>query len=188
MSEWDELIIKCRQCTRCQLSHNKTNTVIGRGSIKAPIILVGEGPGEQEDIQGIPFVGAAGQLLDIVMEALGFEHDDMYISNIVKCHPPANRVPNVNEAEACLPFLREQTKLLKPKIIVCMGSTASKYIIDRNAKISMIRGEWIKRGNCFIMPTFHPAALLRDISKKPLLYLDFKQVKKKLDEIKVGTK
>ena len=140
MLGWDELERKCRECMRCGLAKTRKNVVIGRGSKTAPVMLIGEGPGEQEDIQGKPFVGAAGKLLDLLLSALMFSDDDYYICNIVKCRPPGNRVPADDEAESCLPWLRRQTLLIRPRIMVCMGSTAVKYIIDRTARITQIRG------------------------------------------------
>jgi len=181
---WEELEKSCRECTRCGLAKTRTNVVIGRGSKTAPVMLIGEGPGEQEDLQGKPFVGAAGQLLDLLLSALMFKEDDYYICNIVKCRPPGNRIPTDDEAESCLPWLRNQTLLVRPRIMVCLGATAMKYIIDRNAKISQIRGQWIERKGFWIMPTFHPAALLRDTTKKPLMFEDMKKVKLKLDELR----
>lgn len=183
MLGWDELERKCRECMRCGLAKTRKNVVIGRGSKTAPVMLIGEGPGEQEDIQGKPFVGAAGKLLDLLLSALMFSDDDYYICNIVKCRPPGNRVPADDEAESCLPWLRRQTLLIRPRIMVCMGSTAVKYIIDRTARITQIRGQWIERKGFWIMPTFHPAALLRDTSKKPLMFEDMKKVKLKLAEL-----
>ncbi len=182
MLSWDELIKECLNCKRCGLSSSRTNVVVGRGSVNAPLMLVGEGPGEQEELQGLPFVGAAGRLLDLLLKALMFEEGDYYIANIVKCRPPGNRVPLDEEAEACLPFLRNQVYLIRPKIIVCLGATAMKYIIDRRAKITRIRGQWIERKGYWMMPTFHPAALLRDPSKKVLMFEDFKKVKEKLEQ------
>jgi uracil-DNA glycosylase family 4 len=181
---WEELENKCRECMRCGLASTRTNVVIGRGSKTAPVMLIGEGPGEQEDLQGKPFVGAAGQLLDLLLSALMFKEDDYYICNIVKCRPPGNRIPADDEAEKCLPWLRNQTLLIKPRIMVCMGSTAMKYIIDRNAKITQIRGQWTERKGFWIMPTFHPAALLRDASKKALMFEDMKKVRLKLEELR----
>jgi len=183
MMGWDELEKKCSECMRCGLGKTRTNIVIGRGSKTAPIMLIGEGPGEQEDRQGKPFVGPAGQLLDLLLSALMFKEDEYYICNIVKCRPPGNRVPTDDEAEKCLPWLRNQTALIRPKIMVCMGSTAMKYIIDRNAKITQIRGQWIERKGFWMMPTFHPAALLRDPSKKALMFEDMKKVRQKLNEL-----
>ncbi len=185
MLKWDQLNSTCGRCQSCELGKTRTNIVIGRGNINAPIMFIGEGPGEQEDKQGLPFVGPAGQLLDTLLEALMFEPDDYYIANVVKCRPPNNRVPNDEEAEKCLPYLRNQVALIRPRIIVCLGSTAARYVVSRDAKITQIRGQWIERkGGYWIMPTFHPAALLRDQSKKIALFKDIKEVKEKLLSIR----
>ncbi|GAE89641.1 uracil-DNA glycosylase [Acetivibrio straminisolvens] len=183
MYNWDELIKACSNCNKCRLGKTRTNIVIGRGNVNAPLMLVGEGPGEQEDLQGLPFVGPAGKLLDLLLKAMRIKEDMYYIANIVKCRPPGNRVPTDEEAEMCLPYLRNQLVLVKPRIIVCLGATAMKYIIDRNAKITQIRGQWIERKGYWIIATFHPAALLRDESKKVLMWEDFKKVKQRLDSI-----
>lgn len=184
MLGWKELESSCLACMKCDLGKTRTNVVIERGSRTAPVMLIGEGPGEQEDKQGRPFVGAAGKLLDLLLSALMLEEKDYYICNIVKCRPPGNREPTEEEAMSCLPWLRNQTALIRPRIMVCMGATAMKYIIDRNAKITQIRGRWIERKGFWIMPTFHPAALLRDVSKKALMFEDMKKVKLKLDEFR----
>jgi uracil-DNA glycosylase family 4 len=184
---WEELIEGCKNCTRCELANNRRNVVIGRGNANACMMLIGEGPGEQEDIQGKPFVGPAGQLLDLLLSALMIKEEDYYIANIVKCRPPHNRDPEDREAEKCLPFLRAQVKLIQPKIIVCMGRIAVKYILrDNDIRITNIRGQWQERKGFSIMPTFHPAALLRDESKKILMWEDFKKVRQRLKEIKLG--
>jgi uracil-DNA glycosylase family 4 len=183
MRAWDELINDCANCTQCSLCSTRSNIVIERGNRNAPMMLVGEGPGKQEDEQGKPFVGPAGHLLDLLLSALLFKEEDYYICNVVKCRPPENRVPNDTEAEKCLPFLRNQVSLVNPRIIVCLGSTAMKYIIDKNAKITQIRGQWIERKGFYIMPTFHPAALLRDESKRIPLFEDFKKVRQRFAEI-----
>jgi len=180
---WEELKNCISNCDKCQLCKKRKNVVIGRGNVNAPLMLIGEGPGEQEDIQGLPFVGAAGQLLDTLLKAMMIKEDLYYIANIVKCRPPGNRVPLEEEAEACLPYLRNQVYLIRPKIIVCLGATAMKYVIDKNAKITQIRGQWVEKKGYSIMPTFHPAALLRDESKKLLMWEDMKKVKKRLDLI-----
>jgi uracil-DNA glycosylase family 4 len=180
---WDQLIKSCSTCTKCDLHKTRKNVVIERGNRNAPIMLVGEGPGQQEDEQGLPFVGRAGKLLDILLDSLMFREEDYYICNIVKCRPPDNRIPTDTEAETCLPFLRNQVALMRPPIIVCMGATAMKYIIDGNTSISKIRGSWIERKGYWIMPTFHPAALLRDSSKKEPMFKDFKKVYLKKLEI-----
>ena len=183
MLNWDQLNSTCANCRNCDLAGTRTNIVIGRGNPSAPIMFIGEGPGEQEDMQGLPFVGPAGQLLDTLLEALQFKPDEYYIANVVKCRPPNNRVPNEDEAEKCLPYLRNQVSLIRPRIIVCLGSTAAKYVVARDIKITQIRGQWIERKKFWIMPTFHPAALLRDQSKKELLFNDIKEVKKKINQL-----
>lgn len=185
MMGWEELEYECSNCTKCSLGSTRTRIVIERGSRNAPMVLIGEGPGKQEDEQGKPFVGSAGQLLDLLLEGLMFKAGDYYICNIVKCRPPDNRVPTDEEAEKCLPYLRNQVALIKPKIIVCLGATAMKYIIDKEARITQIRGQWIERKGFWIMPTFHPAALLRDESKKILMFEDFRKVKAKFDEVSI---
>ncbi len=186
MPTWEEMKHACENCHNCELYKDRTNVVIGKGNIKAPIMFIGEGPGEQEDILGEPFVGPAGQLLDLLFSAQMFKPEDYYIANIVKCRPPKNRIPTDEEAEKCLPYLRNQVLLIKPKIMVCMGATAMKYIIDKDSKITKIRGQWIERKGFSIMPTFHPSALLRDESKKPLVWEDFKKIKERLDLVKSG--
>ncbi|RCX20207.1 DNA polymerase [Anaerobacterium chartisolvens] len=182
MYNWTELTCQCMACKKCGLANTRTNVVIGRGNINAPLMFIGEGPGEQEDLRGEPFVGPAGKLLDLLLDAMMISKDSYYIANIVKCRPPANRVPIDDEAEKCLPFLRNQVSLIKPGIIVCLGATAVKYIVDREAKITKIRGQWIEKKGYWLMPTFHPAALLRDESKKIPMWEDFKKIKQKLDE------
>lgn len=182
--DWEELKEICSGCQKCGLGATRTNIVIGRGNVNAPMMLIGEGPGEQEDLQGKPFVGPAGKLLDLLLNALMIHEEDYYVANIIKCRPPGNRIPQEDEAELCLPYLRNQVALIKPSVIVCLGATAMRYIIDKESKISNIRGQWIERKGYWIMPTFHPAALLRDDSKKVLMWEDFKKVKQRLDEIK----
>ena len=188
VNNWSEFVNACKACKKCELHATRQNVVIGRGTPKiTPVLFVGEGPGEQEDIKGEAFVGRAGKLLDLALEALGFEPELYYISNIVKCRPPNNRVPNEQEASACLPWLRYQVKVLKPSIIVCLGSTAAKFIIDKEAKITKIRGNWIEReGNFSIMPTYHPSAVLRDTNKREDFYLDIKKVRERLFNTKDG--
>lgn len=183
MLDWDELVKECANCMKCELGRTRRNIVIERGARNAPLMFVGEGPGQQEDEQGRPFVGRAGQLLDLLLEGLMFGEDEYYICNIVKCRPPENRTPLDSEAESCLPFLRNQVALVRPKILVCLGATAMKYMIDKEARISQIRGQWTQRKGFWMMPTFHPAALLRDESKKVLMFEDMKKVRLKLDEL-----
>lgn len=183
MTDWETLNKECLNCEKCGLHKTRTNVVVGKGSLNGDLMLVGEGPGRQEDEQGTPFVGAAGKLLNLLLDALEITEDMYYITNIVKCRPPNNRIPLEDEANQCLIYLREQVRLLNPKIIVCLGATAAKYLIDKNVKITKIRGQWIVRKQFWLIPTFHPAALLRDESKKELMWEDFKKVKQRLNEI-----
>lgn len=184
MLTMDELSRMIAGCTRCRLHLNRTNTVPGEGNPNAKIMFIGEAPGADEDRLGRPFVGKAGQLLDKALNALDFYRDkNFYICNICKCRPENNRIPSDDEAEACLPYLRRQVILVKPKIIVCLGATSAKYIIDKEARITSIRGKWLERKGYHITATFHPAALFRDESKKRLFWEDLKKVKEKYDEI-----
>jgi len=184
MLEMDELSRVISDCTKCRLRLNRTNTVPGEGNPAARVMFIGEAPGADEDRLGRPFVGKAGQLLDKALNALDFYRDEnFYICNICKCRPENNRTPADDEAEACIPYLRRQVVIVKPKIIVCLGAISAKYIIDKQARITSIRGEWFERKGYHIMATFHPAALLRDESKKRLFWEDLKKVKEKYDEI-----
>ncbi len=185
MNNWNDFVRECKACQRCSLHTDRKNVVIGRGNPKpVPVLFVGEGPGEQEDIQGEAFVGRAGKLLDLLLEALEFNEDYYYIANIVKCRPPQNRIPSKEEVEACIPWLRYQVKALKPSVIVCLGSTAAKAIIDDEIKITQVRGTWIElKGGVMVMPTYHPAAVLRDTRKRYDFFLDIKKVRDKLNEI-----
>lgn len=151
--------------------------VVSRGNYESGVMLVGEGPGAQEDQQGEPFVGKAGQLLDRILEAAGFKRDEVYITNVVKCRPPGNRLPTAQEAAACYPFLAEQIRLISPRIIVCLGALATQTLIDPAARITKVRGRWSERFGARVMPTFHPAALLRDSSKKRPVWEDFQKIR-----------
>lgn len=182
---WSDLYSSLKECKRCGLHAGRSNVVIGDGNPRAPIMFIGEGPGRDEDLQGIPFVGAAGKLLDKMLEAIGLSRDNAYISNIVKCRPPSNRNPNDDEAAACLPYLRAQVALVKPKVIVCLGAVASKYIYDPKIRITRDRGEWKQSKGVYIIPTYHPAALLRDPAKKRASWEDFQSVRAKLEELEL---
>lgn len=184
MLKLDELSGVVSGCTKCRLYHSRTNTVFGEGNPNAKVMFIGEAPGADEDRQGRPFVGKAGQLLDKALNALNFYRDkNYYICNICKCRPENNRVPSDDEAEACLPYLRKQVLIVKPQIIVCLGATSARYIIDKQTRITAIRGQWLERKGYHITATFHPAALLRDESKKRLFWEDLKSIKGKYDEI-----
>jgi uracil-DNA glycosylase len=179
---WKGFVEACGTCTRCGLSATRTHVVIGRGTAApVPVLFVGEGPGEQEDLQGKAFVGRAGQLLDLLLAAHQFPGDSWYIANIVKCRPPGNREPSDEEAAACMPWLRWQVKTLKPRIIVCLGRVASKHLIDKDIRITAARGNWVERQGFWMMPTWHPAAVLRDPAKRADLYLDLEKVRERMD-------
>ncbi|MDE4543056.1 MULTISPECIES: uracil-DNA glycosylase [unclassified Thermoanaerobacterium] len=176
-----ELIEQCMNCTKCPLHNVRNNVVFGEGNLKSKIMFVGEGPGRDEDLQGRPFVGKAGQLLNKMLEAINLKREDVYIANIVKCRPPNNRVPLQSEVDACLPYLRNQVAIIAPKIIVCLGATAAKAIIDKDFKITVMRGQWFEKKGVKIIATYHPAALLRDPEKKYPAWEDFKSIRDELD-------
>jgi len=182
---WDELFNAVQGCKRCPLCRYRTNVVPGEGNRNASLMFVGEGPGRDEDLSGRPFVGAAGQLLNKMIAAIGIRREDVYIANVVKCRPPGNRVPKEEEAKACIPYLRRQVYLIKPKVIVCLGATALRYVIDPEARITRVRGQWVERKGYWLIPTYHPAALLRDPAKKYEAWEDFKKIRDKLKELGV---
>lgn len=175
-----ETIVK--NCNKCALCSNRTQTVFGVGNPNADIMFIGEGPGADEDIEGEPFVGKAGKLMNQAFTGLGISRNNIYIANIVKCRPPNNRTPLKEEANACLDYLRNQVMLIKPKIIVLLGNTALKNILGEEYGITSSRGNWIEKKGIKYMPTFHPAALLRDESKKIDFWKDLEIVKKVADE------
>ena len=180
---WENLHAEISDCSKCRLCEGRTNVVPGEGNPNADIMFIGEGPGRDEDLQGRPFVGASGQLLDRMIHAIGMERTEVYIGNVVKCRPPMNRNPEPDEAEACMPYLRQQFLLIRPKIIVLLGKVACRYVLKTEAPISALRGSWIERKGIWFMPTYHPSALLRDPSKKREAWEDFKAVKAKLKEL-----
>lgn len=180
---WEILEGACLSCKKCRLWEMRTHVVIGDGNKNADIMFIGEGPGQQEDLQGVPFVGPAGQLLDKMLGAISLNREDVYIANIVKCRPPGNRDPHDDEQRACMNYLRYQLMLVKPKIIVCLGRIAAKAIIDPDFRITRDRGEWVERKGYWITATFHPSALLRDETKKRPAWEDFKSIREKLKEI-----
>ena len=188
-SSLKKLNSECVECTSCNLSKTRKNVVVGKGNESAHVVIIGEGPGEQEDITGLPFVGRAGKMLDTALSSVDIDPlEDCYITNIVKCRPPNNRKPSAAESEACIPWLNEQVNLLKPKIIILAGSTAVQSFLGINEPISKIRGQWIEKDNIKYMPIFHPSYLLRNPSKnkgKPkwLTWQDLKKVKKELNSI-----
>lgn len=182
--KWQELYDKCNQCHKCPLGDTRTNCVFGTGNINADLMFIGEAPGEQEDLSGTPFVGRAGQLLDRYLYAVGIDRKDVYIANILKCRPPKNRDPLPAEEEMCIGYLREQVRMVKPKIIVCLGRIAAMKLIRPDYKITREHGVWIEKGQFLMTAVYHPALLLRDPRKKEEMLEDMKSVKAKLDSLK----
>lgn len=175
----------CAGCERCRLAAGRTNLVFGVGDPHASVLFVGEGPGYQEDLQGEPFVGPSGQLLDKYLKAIGLARgDDVYIANIVKCRPPQNRDPAPDEQDVCIRWLREQTRLIKPDIIVCLGRIAAQRLISPDFRVTREHGQFCERKGVYMMGTFHPAALLRNPAQKPAAFDDFLALRDKLQEIK----
>ena len=185
---WEILEGACLHCRKCRLWETRTHVVVGKGNRNADILFVGEGPGYHEDMQGVPFVGPAGQLLDKIMESVGLTMDDVYITNIVKCRPPGNRDPHEDEQEKCMNYLRYQLLLIRPKIIVCLGRISGSYIIGGGFRITRDRGRWIERKGYQMTAVFHPSALLRDEEKKKPTYEDFKEIKRRYDMLRENKK
>ena len=181
---WERLEESCLSCTGCGLCETRHHVVFGVGKRDADILFVGEGPGEQEDLQGEPFVGPAGKLLDDMLSILDLDRrENCYIANIVKCRPPRNRDPLETEQEACIGYLRNQVALIQPKIIVCLGRIAAKKLIDPDFRITRQHGQWFRRGDFWMMATFHPSALLRDLSKRPEAFDDLMSLRAKMKEV-----
>ncbi|MBE6950364.1 MAG: uracil-DNA glycosylase [Ruminococcaceae bacterium] len=185
MLDWESLEKTCHSCTGCGLCETRHNVVFGVGKRDTDVLFVGEGPGEQEDLQGEPFVGPAGKLLDDMLSILDLDRTSCYIANIVKCRPPRNRDPLETEQEACIGYLRNQVALIKPKIIVCLGRIAAKKLIDPDFRITRQHGQWFRRGDFWMMATFHPSALLRDVSKRPEAFDDLMSLRQKIRELDV---
>lgn len=187
MTQMDQLRAQVENCTRCGLCRGRTHAVLGEGCEDRPLVLcIGEGPGQQEDLQGRPFVGPAGQLLDKMLQSIGLSRQNTYIANVVKCRPPQNRVPEPEEIASCLPYLRAQVKLLRPKILFCLGSTAGRAIIDPAFRVTREHGMWVERKGFYLMASYHPSALLRDSSGqyKREAWQDLKSLRARIDEIK----
>ncbi len=182
METYDELVDIIKNCGGCGLSKKRTIAVPGEGPLDAKIMFVGEGPGRDEDLSGRPFVGAAGKLLSKILKAVDIDRESVYITNIVKCRPPGNRNPSDEEAKTCLDYLRHQVAMIHPKIIVCLGSVSAKNIIDKDIRISRVRGQVFERNGYVIIPTYHPSALLHNENLKRPTWEDFKLIKAKLKE------
>ena len=185
--DWTTVKSSCMQCNRCALADTRTNLVFGVGPEDAEVLFVGEGPGQQEDLLGEPFVGPAGKLLDEMLSIIGLGRHNCYIANIVKCRPPQNRDPSIDEQNACIDWLRMQTRLLRPKIIVCLGRIAAMKLIRDDFRITKEHGVWFEKSGIQFMAMYHPSALLRDPSKRPETFLDLKSLQNKVNEICVHT-
>lgn len=186
--KWDVLEQECMNCHECALCRTRQNVVFGVGNRNAEIMLIGEGPGASEDEQGIPFVGKAGQLLDDMLALIGLDRTKVYIANIVKCRPPNNRDPLNVEQDACIGYLRRQTELIAPKIIVCLGRVAAMRLIDEKFKISREHGTWFDVDGRRITAIFHPAALLRDPGRLPETFDDLKEIQREIRRLCPETK
>lgn len=180
---WEALEQLCMGCRACPLCETRHNVVFGVGPKDAEVLFVGEGPGEQEDLQGEPFVGAAGQLLDRMLDLIGLGRRNCYIANIVKCRPPRNRDPLQTEQDACIGFLRAQTRLIQPKLIVCLGRISAMRLIRPDFRITREHGQWVEKNGIWMMAMFHPSALLRDTAYRPDAYRDLLSLQSKVQEV-----
>ncbi len=180
MATMEELRSACRACMKCELGKTRTNLVFGVGNEQAKLMFVGEGPGEQEDLQGVPFVGRAGKLLDDMLAMFDLKREDVYIANIVKCRPPKNRDPLPDEQDACYPWLEQQLAVVRPKLVVCLGRIAAMRLIDPHYRITQQHGQWLARDGMEITAIYHPAALLRDPRRRPEAFDDMKDIAAKL--------
>ncbi len=183
-STFEELQRDCMQCRQCRLAQDRTNLVFGVGNPEADVMFIGEGPGQQEDLQGEPFVGPSGQLLDKMLEAIQLDrHENIYIGNMVKCRPPQNRDPRPDEQDICIRWLREQVRLIRPKIIVCLGRIAAQRLMDPNFRVTREHGQFVNKKGIWMMGTFHPSALLRNPGNKPAAFDDFMSLRNKILEL-----
>ena len=183
MTPWENLQNECLQCRACALADTRKNVVFGMGNTEAEVLFIGEGPGANEDEQGLPFVGAAGKLLDDMLEMIGLARESVYITNIVKCRPPRNRDPLNTEKDACIGYLRRQVALMRPKIIVCLGRIAAMELIKPDFKITQEHGQFMEKSGVLMTALYHPAALLRDGAKKPETFVDLKALQAKIREV-----
>ena len=180
---WNDIEQHVAACTCCPLSRTRQRPVMGRGSHQAEIMLIAEAPGGCEDEQGIPFVGRSGEILDRLLRDCGLDRGEIYMTNIIKCHPPGNRDPGEEEKEACFPHLKYETFLLKPRIIVCLGRVAAQRIISPDFRITRQHGTWVCRKNCALTATFHPSAILREPSRYKSVAADFREIVKKRSQL-----
>lgn len=182
--DWEELQKVCNACTGCELCQTRHNVVFGVGNRETDLMFVGEGPGEQEDLQGVPFVGPAGKLLDEMLSIIDVDRTNCYIANIVKCRPPRNRDPQEGEQDACIGYLNNQIALVKPKVLVCLGRIAAMRLIDPDYRITRQHGTWVQRDGIWMTAIYHPSALLRDTMKRPETFDDLLSIREKLVEVR----
>ena len=188
LMDWDSLEQACLACQKCALADTRTHVVFGVGPRDAEVMMIGEGPGEDEDLQGEPFVGRGGKLLDDMLELIDLDRKkNVYIANIVKCRPPQNRDPLNTEQDACIGYLRNQVALIRPKIIVCLGRIAAMRLIKEDFKITKEHGQWFEKAGVQMTALFHPAAILRDPRRRPETFEDLKRIQQKIQEICVRT-
>ena len=183
MAGLEALQSACHACTACPLAKTRTNVVFGVGPCPSPIVFVGEGPGQQEDLQGEPFVGPAGKLLDDMLSIIDLSRKNAYITNIVKCRPPQNRDPLPQEQDACIGFLNGQLRLLQPRMLVCLGRIAAMRLIHEDYRITREHGQWVCKDGLWLTAIYHPSALLRDVSKRPETFSDLLSIRAKAREL-----
>ena len=187
MMNWKDLEQAALGCNRCGLCETRHHVVFGVGNPQADVMLIGEGPGEQEDLSGIPFVGPAGKLLDDMLSIIDLDRNsNCYIANIVKCRPPRNRDPLETEQEACIGYLRNQVALVKPKIIVCLGRIAAQRLMDPQFRITRQHGTWVEKSGIWMTAIYHPSALLRDVHKRPETFDDLLSIRQKIQELGIA--
>ncbi len=182
-SAWEQLRRDCAACTGCELCRTRRQVVVGVGPTKTSVMLVGEGPGQQEDLQGQPFVGPAGKLLDDMLSIIDLGRHNCYIANVVKCRPPGNRDPKPEERAACLPWLRRQMELIRPKAVICLGRYAAMELIDPDFRITRQHGQWFTRDGVEYLAIYHPSALLRDPSRRPETFHDLMTIRARLRQL-----
>lgn len=182
--DFENLKAECLACEKCDLCKTRTNVVFGTGNPNAEVLFIGEAPGQSEDEQGLPFVGRSGKLLDIFLDSINLSREkNIFITNICKCRPPQNRDPQPQEWDACLPYLREQFKIIRPKIVVCLGRIAAQRIIRPDFSVTREHGTFTEKNGVFYTATFHPAALLRNPNNKPVAFEDFVALRDKINEV-----
>lgn len=184
MYTYEELKRFVEQCSRCELCRTRNHSVMGRGNLHSPILFIAEAPGRNEDRDGVPFTGRSGELFDRLLGEVGMKREEIYLTNIVKCNPPGNRDPYPDEQEACIPYLKYETLLLRPKIIVCLGRIAAQRIIRSDYRITREHGAFLERKNTWLTAVYHPSAVLRDETKLPQMQEDFRKIRKKLEEVR----